>query len=86
MRTNLDFTPFYRSSVGFDRMFNLLEDSTRLGSRSGSPAYDIMRTGEDAYQIRFAIPGFTMDQIEIIQQPNLLVISGKDPGEDKAGR
>jgi molecular chaperone IbpA len=77
MRTTLDFSPFYRSSVGFDRLFSLLEESARLGSPARAPAYDIVRTGEDGYRISIAVPGFSLNDIEISQQPNLLVVSGK---------
>jgi molecular chaperone IbpA len=77
MRTSLDFTPFYRSSIGFDRMFNLLENASRVSTVSGSPAYDIVRAGEDAYRIVLAVPGFSMNDLEISQEPNLLLITGK---------
>jgi molecular chaperone IbpA len=77
MRTSLDFTPFYRSSIGFDRMFNLLENASRLGTVSGPPAYDIVRAGDDTYRIVVAVPGFTMNDLEISQEPNLLLITGK---------
>jgi molecular chaperone IbpA len=76
MRTSLDFTPFYRSSIGFDRMFNLLENASRLGTASSLPAYDIVRAGEDTYRIVLAVPGFSMNDLEISQEPNLLLISG----------
>jgi molecular chaperone IbpA len=76
MRTNLDFSPFYRSSVGFDRMFHALENASRLGTAAGLPAYDIMRASEDTFRITLAVPGFGMDDLEITQQPNLLLVSG----------
>ena len=76
MRTTLDFSPFYRSSVGFDRMFNLLENANRIGSSSGLPAYNIIRASEDTYRIVLAVPGFTMNNLEVSQQPNLLLVSG----------
>jgi molecular chaperone IbpA len=84
MRTNLDFSPFFRSSIGFDRMFNLLEDTARYGTSPSWPSYDIARTGEDGYKIAIAVPGFSMSDIEITQQPNLLIVSGKgkQPGQD----
>jgi molecular chaperone IbpA len=76
MRTTLDFTPFYRSSVGFDRMFSLLENASRIATTAALPAYDIVRAGEDTYRIVLAVPGFTMDNLEVSQQPNLLLVSG----------
>ena len=51
MRTNTDFAPFFRSTVGFDRLFDLLENTSRLTTASNWPAYNIARTGEDGYRI-----------------------------------
>lgn len=82
MRTNLDFSPFFRSTVGFDRLFDLLENTTRLTTASSWPAYDIERTVEQGYRINLAVPGFTMNDIEITQEPNLLVVTGKKPERD----
>ena len=82
MRTNLDFSPFTRSTVGFDRLFDLLEHSTRLTTASSWPAYNIARTADDAYRISLAVPGFSLTDLEITQQPNLLVITGKKADED----
>jgi molecular chaperone IbpA len=79
MRTNLDFSPFFRSTVGFDRLFDLLENTNRLTTASSWPAYDIERTADQGYRISLAVPGFTMDDIEITQEPNLLVVNGKKP-------
>ncbi len=76
MRTTLDLSPFYRSSIGFDRMFSLLENASRIPTVAGPPPYDIVRLGEDAYRIVLAVPGFTMDNLEITQEPNLLLVSG----------
>ena len=69
MRTNLDFSPFFRSTVGFDRLFDLLENTTRLTTASNWPAYDIERTADQGYHITLAVPGFTMNDIEITQDP-----------------
>lgn len=82
VRTNLDFSPFMRSTVGFDRLFDLLENSSRLTTASTWPAYNIARVAEDAYRISLAVPGFTLDELEITQQSNLLVVSGKKTDED----
>lgn len=83
MRTNLDFSPFMRSTVGFDRFFDLLENTSRLSTASTWPAYNIGRTGEDTYRIRLAVPGFSASDIEITQQPNLLVVTGKSSDEEQ---
>ena len=82
MRTNLDFSPFSRSTVGFDRIFDLLENTTRLTTASSWPAYNIARTSDQGYRISLAVPGFTLNDIEITQEPNLLVVNGTKTGED----
>lgn len=84
MRTNFDFAPFTRSTVGFDRIFDLLDNSGRLSTASSWPAYNIARAGEDGYRISLAVPGFAMVELEITQQPNMLVVSGKKPGDTEA--
>lgn len=83
MRTSLDFSPFMRSTVGFDRLFDLLENTSRLTTAASWPAYNIGRTGEDAYRISLAVPGFEMDELEITQQPNLLVVTGKKAEDEQ---
>lgn len=82
MRTNLDFAPYFRSTVGFDRLFDLLDNTSRLTMASKWPPYNIVRSGEDGYVISIAVPGLAMSELEITQQPNLLVVSGKKADED----
>lgn len=77
MRTNFDFTPYRRSTVGFDRLFDLLETSARGGTADNYPPFDIERTAEDAYRITLAVAGFKSGEIELTAQPNLLVVTGK---------
>ena len=79
MRTNLDFTPFIRSSVGFDRIFSLLDEATRFSANGNGPSYDIVRAGEDGYRIVLAVPGYEMADLSITQEGNLLTVSGKVP-------
>ena len=78
MRTVFDFSPYRRSTVGFDRLFDTLEAAAR-GDTGGTnyPPYDIERTGEDAYRITLAVAGFAEDEIELTAQQNLLVVAGK---------
>ena len=71
----LDFSPFYRSTVGFDRLFSLL-DSSVLQDSVGYPPYNIERTGEDAYRISMAVAGFSADEINIEAKENTLSIRG----------
>jgi len=79
MRTAFDFSPLYRSTVGFDRLFDML-DST-LGSaepaQANWPPYNIERLGEDQYRITMALAGFTPDEINLVQQENTLLVEGR---------
>ena len=74
MRT-YDLTPFYRSTVGFDRFFNLLDQVTADGS-PGYPPYNIERTGENAYRISVAVSGFAQGELSIVAKENTLTIKG----------
>lgn len=83
MRTNLDFSPFYRSSIGFDRIFNLLENASPPQNADNWPPYDIAKLGEDSYRIVLAVAGFGEDELTVTHQPNMLVIDGaKTENED----
>ena len=75
MRT-YDLTPFYRSTVGFDRFFNLLDQATSDGS-PGYPPYNIERTGENAYRITVAVSGFAQNELSIVAKENTLTIKGE---------
>ena len=75
MRT-YDLTPFYRSTVGFDRFFNLLDQATADGS-PGYPPYNIERTGENAYRISVAVSGFSQGELSIVAKENTLTIKGE---------
>lgn len=77
MRTNFDFTPYRRSTVGFDRLFDLLETGMRGDGPDGYPPFDIARDGEDSYRITIAVAGFRPDDIEVVAQQNQLTITGK---------
>lgn len=83
MRNTFDFSPYRRSTVGFDRLFNLLE--TGLGEDDGYPPFDIVREGDDRYHITLAVAGFRPDDIEIVAQQNLLVVSGRKADDKDAG-
>jgi molecular chaperone IbpA len=83
MRTTLDFAPLYRSSIGFDRMFNLLENASRVQSIDNWPPYDIVKIGDDDYQITMAVAGFAQDELTLTHEPNLLVVEGRKAGEDE---
>jgi molecular chaperone IbpA len=86
MRT-YDLAPFYRSTVGFDRFFSLLDQATADGS-PGYPPYNIERTGENAYRISVAVSGFAQDELSIVGKENTLTIKGEksanENGKDKS--
>jgi len=74
---NFDLTPLYRSTVGFDRLANILDNVTRTDGGSTYPPYNIEKTGEDAYRISIAVAGFAEDELTIEARDGQLVISGK---------
>ena len=73
----LDFAPLPRSTIGFDRLFDLLDRTARFEPHDSFPLYDIEKIGEDAYRVTLAVPGFTPDEVSIESQPNLMVVSGQ---------
>lgn len=75
MRT-FDLTPFYRSTVGFDRLFSLLDQSASESS-PGYPPYNIERTGENNFRISVAVSGFSQNEISIVAKENTLTIKGE---------
>lgn len=75
---NLDLAPLWRSTIGFDRFFDLLEDSLRLtGEDSNYPPYNIVKTGEDRYAIALAVAGFGPEEITVTAEQNTLTVEGR---------
>ena len=75
---NYDLTPLLRATVGFDRLFNMLDTATRLDQRAPSyPPYNIEKTGEDSYRIVMAVAGFGEANLEVTARENSLVVAGK---------
>jgi len=73
-----DFTPYRRSTVGFDRLFDLLENQVRTsGGADNYPPFNIERRGDDAYRVTVAVAGFKPEDLDITAQQNLLVIAGR---------
>jgi len=64
MRT-FDFSPLYRSTVGFDRLFDMLDQAMRVEPMTNGPPYNVEKTGEDQYRIVMAVAGFSPDEIEL---------------------
>ena len=79
----LDFTPLYHSTVGFDRLPDLLAHSLAR-DESGYPPYNIEKTGEDAYRIVMALAGFSRDDIEIVSERNRLSVRGALKGKNES--
>lgn len=83
MRT-FDFAPFYRSTVGFDRMFSMLDQLAGVeGSVPSYPPYNIERTGENAYRISVAVAGFADADLSIEAKENTLTIRGEKQSNDE---
>lgn len=79
---NFDFTPLWRSTVGFDRIFDLLDETQRTVEEH-YPPYNIERLGEDHYQISLALAGFSPDEIAITAEQNVLTVEGRKSDEAK---
>jgi molecular chaperone IbpA len=79
---NLDFTPLWRSTIGFDRIFDLL-DETQHTVEDHYPPYNIERLGEDRYQISLALAGFTPDEISLTAEQNVLIVEGRKSDDYK---
>ena len=75
MRT-FDLAPLYRSTVGFDRLFSMLDNTAGLDAAPGYPPYNIERTGDDAYRISVAVAGFAESELSIESKENTLTIRG----------
>ena len=76
MRT-LDFAPLYRSTVGFDRLFSMLDQATQAETSSTWPPYDIERVEDDTYRITMAVAGFAPDEIDLTQHDTALLVTGQ---------
>lgn len=76
--TNFDSTSFWRSTVGFDRLFDMLQDDAfRVASEQHHPPYNIERTGEHSYEITLALAGFLPEEINVTAAQNVLTIEGQ---------
>ena len=82
MRT-LDFSPLFRSAIGFDRLFDLAEAAQRVGEE-GYPPYNIERLDENSFQISVALAGFKPDEVELTVEQNVLTLEGRK--NEKEGR
>ena len=86
MRT-FDLSPLYRSTVGFDRLFSLLDGATNGGEAQPYPPYNIERTGENAYRVTLAVAGFGEADLDIQAKENVLTVKGeKKESKEESGR
>jgi molecular chaperone IbpA len=85
---NYDFAPLWRSSIGFDRMFDLINNTQLVDGQDNYPPYDIVRTGEETYRISLAVAGFSPDDITVTAQQNLLTVTARktDDKVEKSGQ
>ena len=79
--TTFDFSPLYRTSVGFDRLASMMSSATRQDQGNSYPPYNIRTMGEDHYQITMAVAGFSEDEIDITTEQNRLVVTGNRADE-----
>lgn len=80
-----DLTPYRRSAIGFDRLFDMLEASARQTPSENYPPFNLERLADDRYRITLAVAGFSRDDIEITAQQNLLLIKGKKEEQADTG-
>lgn len=84
--TNLDFTPFYRSFIGFDHLATLMDAAARNEKQPAYPPYNIEVTGEDQYRITMAVAGFEEQELSIETEHNTLLVKGQKTSKDEGRR
>lgn len=84
--SRLDFTPYRRSTVGFDHLFDLLENKVRQNAGDNYPPFNIERRGDEEYRITLAVAGFRPDDIDITAQQNLLTVQGRKRDDSPEGQ
>lgn len=82
----LDFTPYRRTTVGFDHLFELLENAGRTSQNENYPPFNIERLGENDYIVTVAVAGFKPEEIDITAQQNMLIVAGRKQGEESERR
>ncbi|QPQ56329.1 Hsp20 family protein [Allosphingosinicella flava] len=85
MRSQFDLTPFRRSTVGFDRLFDFLETAGRGEQGDNYPPFDIEKLGDDSYRITLAVAGFKAGEIDVTARQNLLIVTGRKGDMRKEG-
>jgi molecular chaperone IbpA len=77
MRTTYDFAPLWRSTIGFDRLFDLVDAAQQSGNDDNYPPCNVERIGEDRYQISLALAGFSPEEIAVTAEQNVLTVEGR---------
>ena len=80
-----DFSPLFRTAIGFDRLARLADTAQAAPAATAYPPYNIARTGEDAYRLTMAVAGFSPDDIDMVVRDNTLVITGRVKNEAETG-
>jgi molecular chaperone IbpA len=82
-----DFSPLFRSTIGFDRLTRLVDAATRVDNAAlAYPPYNIEKTGEDAYRLTMSVAGFSPEELDITVQENSLLVTGKAKKEEEKSR
>src|SRR5215472_17756632 len=79
--TTFDFSPLFRSAIGFDRMARLMDTAKSAADVSSYPPYNIEKTGDDTYRLTMAVAGFRPDELDLVVKDNTLFVSGKVTSE-----
>jgi molecular chaperone IbpA len=82
MRSAFDFAPYRRSTIGFDRLFDLLENSSLGQGAENYPPFDLIKVDENHYRINLAVAGFSRGEIDITAQQNQLIVNGRKSDDD----
>lgn len=85
MRTSYDFSPLYRTAIGFDRLAQMFDNAQRADAQPSYPPYNIELVSEDKYRISMAVAGFSRAEIEIETENDSLKITGRKQKEDTQG-
>jgi molecular chaperone IbpA len=78
-----DFSPLFRSTIGFDHLMRLADTATRVDAGTSYPPYNIEVTGENAYRLTMAVAGFSLDDLDITVKENALLIAGRRNDEEQ---
>jgi molecular chaperone IbpA len=81
MRSAFDFAPFRRSTVGFDRLFDMLENNPSGLAQENYPPFDLIKEGDNEYRIELAVAGFKPEELDITAQQNVLIVAGRKSDE-----